>query len=133
MLTQSERKEKIKAIIRVASGNFMEMYDFMVYGYYAIYIAKTFFPMENEYASLMLSLGTFGACFLMRPVGAIIIGAYMDRHGRRKGLILTLALMAVGTFTIACTPSYEQIGLLAPLVIVIGRLLQGLSAGVELG
>jgi metabolite-proton symporter len=133
MLTQSERREKIMAIIRVASGNFMEMYDFMVYGYYAIYIAKTFFPMENEYASLMLSLGTFGAGFLMRPVGAIVLGAYMDRHGRRKGLILTLALMAIGTFTIACTPGYDQIGLLAPVVVVIGRLLQGLSAGVELG
>jgi MFS transporter, MHS family, citrate/tricarballylate:H+ symporter len=133
MLTQSERREKIKAIIRVASGNFMEMYDFMVYGYYAIYIAKTFFPMENEYASLMLSLGTFGAGFLMRPFGAIVLGAYMDRHGRRKGLILTLALMAVGTFTIACTPGYDQIGLIAPVVVVLGRLLQGLSAGVELG
>jgi MFS transporter, MHS family, citrate/tricarballylate:H+ symporter len=133
MLTQAERKEKLKAIVRVASGNFMEMYDFMVFGYYAIYIAKTFFPMENEYASLMLSLGTFGAGYLMRPLGAIILGAYIDKHGRRQGLIVTLALMAVGTFTIAITPGYAQIGLVAPLIIVLGRLVQGLSAGVELG
>ncbi|HUK99498.1 MAG TPA: MFS transporter [Nitrospirota bacterium] len=133
MLTQAERKEKLKAIVRVASGNFMEMYDFMVFGYYAIYIAKTFFPMENEYASLMLSLGTFGAGYLMRPLGAIVLGAYIDKHGRRKGLIVTLAMMAVGTFTIAVTPGYSQIGLLAPLIVVLGRLVQGLSAGVELG
>ena len=133
MLTQAERKEKLMAIVRVASGNFMEMYDFMVFGYYAIYIAKTFFPMENEYASLMLSLGTFGAGYLMRPLGAIILGAYIDKHGRRQGLIVTLALMAVGTFTIAITPGYAQIGLVAPLIIVLGRLVQGLSAGVELG
>ena len=133
MLTQAERKEKLMAIVRVASGNFMEMYDFMVFGYYAIYIAKTFFPMENEYASLMLSFGTFGAGYLMRPLGAIILGAYIDKHGRRQGLIVTLALMAVGTFTIAITPGYAQIGLVAPLIIVLGRLVQGLSAGVELG
>jgi MFS transporter, MHS family, citrate/tricarballylate:H+ symporter len=111
----------------------MEMYDFMVFGYYAIYIAKTFFPMENEYASLMLTLGTFGAGYLMRPLGAIILGAYIDKHGRRKGLIVTLALMAVGTFTIAVTPGYAQLGLIAPLIVVVGRLVQGLSAGVELG
>ena len=133
MLTQTVRKEKIMAIVRVASGNFMEMYDFMVFGYYAIYIAQTFFPMENEYASLMLSLGTFGAGYLMRPLGAIVLGAYIDKHGRRQGLIVTLALMAVGTFTIAATPSYAQIGLIAPLIVVLGRLVQGLSAGVELG
>jgi len=133
MLTQTERKEKIMAIVRVASGNFMEMYDFMVFGYYAIYIARTFFPMENEYASLMLSFGTFGAGYLMRPLGAIVLGAYIDKHGRRQGLIVTLALMAVGTFTIAATPSYAQIGLIAPLIVVLGRLVQGLSAGVELG
>lgn len=121
------------AVIRVASGNFLEMYDFMVYGYYAVYIAKTFFPTSNEFASLMLSLMTFGVGYLMRPVGAIVLGAYIDRVGRRRGLIVTLALMAIGTLTIAVTPSYAAIGLAAPVIVVIGRLLQGLSAGVELG
>lgn len=133
MLTAAERRAKIKAIVRVASGNFIEAYDFFVYGYYAQYIARTFFPSENEYASLMLSLLTFGAGYLIRPVGAIILGGYMDRHGRRKGLLLTLSLMAAGTFSIAVTPGYAEIGLIAPLLIVAGRLLQGLSAGAEFG
>jgi metabolite-proton symporter len=124
---------RIGAIVRVASGNFLEMYDFIVYGYYAVYIGKTFFPAANEYASLMLSLMTFGAGYLMRPVGAIVLGAYIDRKGRRQGLIVTLGLMAIGTLTIAATPSYAAIGLAAPVIVVIGRVVQGLSAGVELG
>jgi len=120
-------------VVRVASGNFLEMYDFSVLGYYAAAIAVAFFPSGNEFASLMFSLMTFGAGFLMRPLGAVVLGAYVDRHGRRAGLLLTLALMAAGTLSIACTPRYATIGLLAPLLVVIGRLLQGLSAGVELG
>ena len=133
MLTPEQRKKKISDVFRVASGNFMEMYDFIVYGYYASYIAKTFFPSDSEFASLMLSLVTFGAGYLMRPLGGLILGGYMDRAGRRKGLILTLGLMAIGTLTIACTPGYAVIGPLAPAIVVVGRLLQGLSAGVELG
>jgi metabolite-proton symporter len=121
------------AILRVASGNFLEMYDFIVYGYYAVYIGKTFFPASSDFASLMFSLMTFGAGYLMRPVGAIVLGAYIDRKGRRQGLIVTLGLMAVGTLTIALTPGYATIGVAAPLIILVGRLLQGLSAGVELG
>ncbi|MFX7866238.1 MFS transporter, partial [Acinetobacter baumannii] len=87
----------------------------------------------NEFLSLMLSLVTFGAGFLMRPLGAIFLGAYIDRHGRRVGLIVTLALMACGTLLIALVPGYATIGLAAPLLVLIGRLLQGFSAGVELG
>jgi MFS family permease len=83
--------------------------------------------------SLMLSLMTFGAGFLMRPLGAIVLGAYTDLHGRRAGLILTLSLMSVGIISIACMPGYATIGLLAPLLVLIGRLLQGFSAGMELG
>jgi len=122
-----------RAIVRVASGNFLEMYDFIVYGYYAVYIAKAFFPAHDDFASLMLSLMTFGVGYLMRPIGAIVLGSYIDRKGRRQGLIVTLGLMAVGTLTIAVTPGYAVIGLAAPLIVVIGRLLQGFSAGVELG
>ncbi len=120
-------------VVRVSSGNFLEMYDFMVYGYYATFIAKAFFPTGNEFSSLMLSLATFGAGYLMRPVGALVLGAYADRHGRRKGLILTLALMSFGTLSIAFLPGYSMLGLLAPLLILIGRLVQGFSAGMELG
>ena len=126
-------ESKVRTVFRVVSGNFLEMYDFMVYGYYAAAIAKTYFPSGNEFASLMLSLSVFGAGFLMRPLGAIVLGAYIDHHGRRKGLILTLALMALGTLTVASIPGYATIGVLAPVLVLIGRLLQGFSAGVELG
>ena len=109
------------------------MYDFMVFGYYAFAIGKAFFPSGSAFVSLMLALMTFGAGFLMRPLGAIVLGAYTDRHGRRKGLILTLGLMSIGMLSIACVPGYASIGLLAPLLVLAGRLLQGFSAGMELG
>jgi MFS family permease len=122
-----------KAIFRVVSGNFLEMFDFMVYGFYATAIAKAYFPADSAFASLMLSLATFGAGFLMRPLGAIFLGAYIDRHGRRQGLVVTLMLMACGTVLIACVPGYATLGVAAPLLVLLGRLLQGFSAGVELG
>ncbi len=127
------RAGRIKAVIRVGTGNFLEMYDFMVFGYYAAAIGRTFFPKSSEFASLMFSLATFGAGFLMRPLGALVLGAYIDRQGRRRGLMLTLALMSAGTLSIALLPGYERIGLFAPLLVVAGRLVQGFSAGVELG
>ncbi len=133
MIAPIERNSKFWSVIRVSSGNFLEMYDFMVFGYYATAIGNAFFPNGNPFLSLMLSLMTFGAGFLMRPLGAIVLGAYTDHKGRRAGLILTLSLMSVGIFSIACTPGYATIGLLAPLLVLIGRLLQGFSAGMELG
>ncbi len=125
---QQHGQHGFKTVFRVVSGNFLEMYDFMVYGFYAAAIARTFFPGGDEFASLMLSLATFGAGFLMRPLGAIVLGAYIDHHGRRKGLIVTLALMAAGTLLIACVPGYASIGVAAPLLVLAGRLLQGFSA-----
>jgi MFS family permease len=124
---------RIGDVLRVSSGNFLEMYDFMVFGYFASAIGQAFFPVGSAFLSLMLSLGTFGAGFLMRPLGAIVLGAYTDRSGRRAGLLLTLGLMSVGILTIACTPGYRTIGIAAPLLVVLGRLLQGFSAGMELG
>jgi MFS family permease len=129
----SNSPSKLASVVRVSVGNFLEMYDFMVFGYYATAIGRAFFPNRSEYASLMLSLMTFGTGYLMRPLGAILLGAYIDQHGRRKGLLLTLALMAVGTLSIGCLPGYATLGLLAPLLVVAGRLVQGLSAGVEIG
>ena len=120
-------------VLRVTSGNFMEMFDFFLFGFYATAISKAFFPSDNEVISLMMTLMTFGAGFLMRPLGAVILGAYVDRVGRRKGLIVTLGLMALGTVLIACVPGYATIGVLAPVLVLIGRLLQGFSAGAELG
>jgi MFS family permease len=130
---ESTRRARIMAVIQVTTGNFLEMYDFLVFGYYAAAIGRTFFPKSSEFASLMLSFATFGVGFLIRPFGAVILGAYVDRRGRRKGLILTLALMSIGTLSIACVPGYATIGMAAPMLVVAGRLLQGFSAGVELG
>jgi MHS family citrate/tricarballylate:H+ symporter-like MFS transporter len=126
-------KSKVATVLRVTSGNFLEMFDFFLFGFYASYISKAFFPVANEYASLMLTFVTFGAGFLMRPLGAVLLGAYVDRIGRRKGLIVTLTIMATGTILIAFVPGYATIGLFAPFIVLIGRLLQGFSAGVELG
>jgi MHS family citrate/tricarballylate:H+ symporter-like MFS transporter len=126
-------KSRIGAILRATSGNFLEQFDFFLFGFYASYIAKAFFPSENETAALLNAFGVFWLGALMRPVGAIVLGAYIDRIGRRKGLIVTLTIMAIGTVTIAICPTYATIGIAAPVIVLIGRLLQGFSAGVELG
>ncbi|MGX6576093.1 tricarballylate/proton symporter TcuC [Klebsiella quasipneumoniae] len=126
-------RDRLGAILRVTSGNFLEQFDFFLFGFYATYIAHTFFPASSEFASLMMTFAVFGAGFLMRPIGAIVLGAYIDKVGRRKGLIVTLSIIVTGTFLIVLIPSYQAIGLWAPLLVLIGRLLQGFSAGAELG
>lgn len=131
--SSSSNASPLATVLRVTSGNFLEMFDFFLYGFYATYIAKTFFPSHDEYASLMATFVTFGAGFLMRPLGAVVLGSYIDRIGRRKGLLLTLAIMAMGTVLVAFVPGYATIGIAAPLLVLAGRLLQGFSAGVELG
>ena len=127
-------------VFRVTSGNFLEMFDFFLFGFYAKPIGDAFFPVHDPVGRLLRAFLTFGAAFLMRPLGAILLGAYVDRVGRRKGLIATLAIMALGTFVIAVTPSFGQLaalapglGYAAPLLVLLGRLAQGFSAGVELG
>jgi MHS family citrate/tricarballylate:H+ symporter-like MFS transporter len=131
--TPTATRSRVGTVLRVTSGNFMEMFDFFLFGFYATAISKAFFPAGDEAASLMMTFMTFGAGFLMRPLGAIVLGAYVDHVGRRKGLIVTLGLMALGTVLIACVPGYASIGHLAPALVLIGRLLQGFSAGAELG
>jgi MFS transporter, MHS family, citrate/tricarballylate:H+ symporter len=129
----SPQSSKIATVFRVTSGNFLEMFDFFLFGFYASHIAAAFFPTGDEISSLLLTFATFGAGFLMRPLGALILGPYVDRVGRRQGLIVTLSIMAMGTILIAFVPGYATIGLAAPFLVLIGRLLQGFSAGVELG
>ncbi|MGJ4901548.1 MFS transporter [Bradyrhizobium sp. HKCCYLS2058] len=124
---------RIGAILRATSGNFLEQFDFFLFGFYAPIIAKAFFPSENETASLLNAYGVFWLGALMRPVGAIVLGAYVDKIGRRQGLIVTLGIMAIGTIVIAFCPTYATIGIAAPIIVLLGRLLQGFSAGVELG
>ncbi|NWA24774.1 MFS transporter [Pseudomonas gingeri] len=131
--TASSARAKAGAVFRVTSGNFLEQFDFFLFGFYATYIAAAFFPASSEFASLMMTFAVFGAGFLMRPLGAVILGAYIDDVGRRKGLIVTLSIMASGTILIVLVPGYESIGLLAPALVLLGRLLQGFSAGAELG
>jgi MHS family citrate/tricarballylate:H+ symporter-like MFS transporter len=120
-------------VFRVTSGNFLEMFDFFLFGFYAHQIGATFFPSTTVYGSLMDTFLTFGVGFLMRPLGAIVLGAYIDRVGRRRGLITTITLMAVGTILLAFTPGYATIGVAAQILVIAGRLIQGFSAGVELG
>jgi MHS family citrate/tricarballylate:H+ symporter-like MFS transporter len=131
--TSTATRSRVATVLRVTSGNFMEMFDFFLFGFYATAISKAFFPAGDEVASLMMTFMTFGAGFLMRPLGAIVLGAYVDHVGRRQGLIVTLGLMALGTVLIACVPGYASIGYLAPALVLVGRLLQGFSAGAELG
>src|SRR5215467_11731329 len=132
-MSEASTSSKLATVLRVTSGNFLEMFDFFLFGFYASYISKAFFPTDSEFASLLLTFMTFGAGFLMRPLGAIFLGAYIDRIGRRRGLIVTLSIMACGTLLLAFVPTYATIGLAAPLLVLVGRLLQGFSAGVELG
>src|SRR6202795_2156180 len=126
-------KNRLGAILRATSGNFLEQFDFFLFGFYATYFAKAFFPAQNETAALLNAFGVFWLGALMRPVGAIVLGAYIDRIGRRQGLIVTLGIMAIGTVVIAVCPTYATIGIAAPVIVLIGRLLQGFSAGVGLG
>jgi MHS family citrate/tricarballylate:H+ symporter-like MFS transporter len=126
-------KSRLGAILRATSGNFLEQFDFFLFGFYASYIGNAFFPAADETAKLLNTFGVFWLGAMMRPVGAIVLGAYIDKIGRRQGLIVTLAIMALGTVTIAVCPDYASIGVAAPAIVLIGRLLQGFSAGVELG
>ena len=130
---EANLKSRIGAILRSTSGNFLEMFDFFLFGFYASYIARAFFPAGHETTELLLTFGTFWLGALMRPLGAIVLGAYIDRIGRRKGLIVTLGIMAMGTVLIAFCPAYSTLGIAAPLIVLAGRLLQGFSAGVEIG
>lgn len=132
-LRATRAKSKAGTVFRVTSGNFLEQFDFFLFGFYATQIAAAFFPASSEFASLMMTFAVFGAGFLMRPLGAVILGAYIDDVGRRKGLIVTLSIMASGTLLIVLVPGYASIGLWAPTLVLIGRLLQGFSAGAELG
>jgi MHS family proline/betaine transporter-like MFS transporter len=121
------------AVLAAVIGNGLEWYNFMLYGVFAGVIAKLFFPVANPLASLLLSLGTFSVGFFMRPLGGTLLGMYSDRVGRKAALSLTILLMCVGTAMIALMPTYGQIGIAAPLLLVLARLLQGFSTGGEMG
>jgi MHS family citrate/tricarballylate:H+ symporter-like MFS transporter len=122
-----------RSIAAATVGNALEFYDFVTYTFFSIQIGKTFFPSHDSYTSLMLSLATFGAGFVTRPIGGIIIGAYSDRIGRRPAMMLSFTLMGVAIIFLALIPSYAQIGLAAPILAVMARMVQGFSLGGEVG
>ncbi|PRC92916.1 MFS transporter [Solimicrobium silvestre] len=122
-----------RAVISSSIGNALEWFDILIYGAFAVTIAKLFFPTADPTVSLMITFATFGVSFFMRPLGAIILGTYSDRVGRKAALTLSILLMMVGTFLIAVMPTYNSIGLWAPAGIVLARLIQGFSAGGEFG
>jgi MFS family permease len=122
-----------KAVIAVVIGNWLEFYDFLAFTFFAVMIGRAFFPGESEFGGLLSALATFGVGFFTRPLGAAVIGTYADRAGRRAAMTLTLMLMAVGSAMVGLTPTYAQIGIAAPIVLVVARLIQGFSCGGEVG
>jgi MFS transporter, MHS family, proline/betaine transporter len=126
-------KNITKLIVATSVGNALEWYDITIYGYFAIYVSKAFFPNDDQTTSLLLTFGTFGLAYLARPIGGIVLGAYADRHGRKSSLLISIVLMTIGTFTVAVMPSFASIGILAPIGVLAARLVQGFSAGGEFG
>ncbi|MCA1920804.1 MFS transporter [Buttiauxella noackiae] len=122
-----------RVIVAAVAGNAFEVYDFVIYAYFAVYIGQTFFPITGEYGSLLVATATFGVGFFTRPLGALLIGSYADRVGRKPAMILTVSLITLGTMGIALTPSYASIGMIAPVIVVCCRLLQGIALGGEIG
>jgi MHS family proline/betaine transporter-like MFS transporter len=122
-----------RAVVAVAIANMLEWYDFIIYAFFAVYIAQNFFPSDDPSVDLLKAFLAFGLGFVIRPLGAIVIGIYGDRAGRKAALVLTIMTMAAGTLLIAVAPSYAAIGIGAPLMLVAGRVLQGFSAGGEIG
>jgi MFS family permease len=121
------------AVMGATIGNALEFYDFVTYSFFATQIGHAFFPAKTEFASLLLSLATFGAGFVTRPIGAVIIGSYSDRSGRRPAMTLSFAMMGIAILVLAITPSYETIGVAAPIIVILARLTQGFSLGGEVG
>ena len=120
-------------IAAVTLGNALEFYDFLTYAFFAIQIGHTLFPTSSPYGSLMLSLATFGAGFVTRPIGAVVIGAYADRAGRKPAMLLCFVLIGVAIVTMALIPSYQRIGIAAPILALVARMVQGFSLGGEIG
>ncbi|WP_095012801.1 MFS transporter [Tsuneonella mangrovi] len=129
-LTPRQRRQ---AIVAATLGNGLEFYDFVTFAFFAIQIGHTFFPSESAFLSLMGSLATFGAGFITRPIGAFFLGGYADRHGRKPAMLISMSMMGLGIALLALTPGYAAIGIAAPILAVIARLLQGFALGGEVG
>ncbi|HEX3881814.1 MAG TPA: MFS transporter [Stellaceae bacterium] len=122
-----------RVVVAATIGNVLEWFDFLVYGYFAVTIAQVFFPIGNPTVSLLITFAAFGLSYVIRPLGAVFIGSYTDRHGRKAGLTLSIAMMMIGTILMCVTPGFATIGLAAPIIITLARLTQGFSVGGEFG
>src|SRR2546423_1056493 len=131
MYEPAERRRRIFAILAASSGNLVEWFDFYVYAFTSLYFAPAFFPSGDTTAQLLDTAAVFAAGFLMRPVGGWLFGRLADRVGRRRSLLISVALMCGGSLGIACLPTYATLGTAAPLLLLAARLLQGLSVGGE--
>jgi MHS family proline/betaine transporter-like MFS transporter len=127
----SQSTPKPLQIAAAVIGNALEWYDFIVFGFFAVVIARLFFPSDSPYASMLLTTATFGVGFFMRPVGGVLLGIYSDHKGRKAALLLIISLMTAAIAMIAFAPTYAAIGVAAPMIIVLARLLQGLATGGE--
>ena len=133
MVNEEKHFSVVRAAFAATVGNMLEFYDFITYSFFAIQIGHTFFPTGSEYGSLMLSLATFGAGFVTRPIGGVVLGIYSDRVGRRPAMLLSFALMGGAILLLALTPSYQSIGISAPIIAIIARMVQGFALGGEVG
>ena len=131
--THSQPPSLRRMIVAATIGNVLEWFDFVVYGFFAVTIAQVFFPAGDPTVSLLITFSAFGLAYFVRPLGAIVIGGFTDRAGRKAGLLLSIALMMIGTTLMAVTPGYATIGIAAPIIITLSRLLQGFSVGGEFG
>jgi MHS family proline/betaine transporter-like MFS transporter len=132
-LAPSRGKNVTRLVVATSLGNALEWFDISVYAYFAVYLSKAFFPNESQTTSLLLTFGSFALSFLARPIGGVLLGTYADRYGRKASLLLSIAMMTFGTLAVACMPTFAQIGVLAPLLVIVARLVQGFSAGGEFG
>jgi len=130
---QSQPPIPISAVVATVLGNALEFYDFTTYAFFAVMIGHAFFPSHDPFVSLLLSVAAFGVGFISRPLGGIVIGAYADRAGRKPAMMLSIGLMAIGMVLLAATPSYAAIGIAAPILVVVARLIQGFALGGEVG
>ncbi|MBS0376268.1 MAG: MFS transporter [Proteobacteria bacterium] len=131
--TREERRRRVRDIVAASSGNLVEWFDFYVYSFCSIYLAPAFFPKSDPTAQLLNTAGVFAAGFLMRPVGSWVFGRIADRHGRRRALVTSIVLMCGASLLIAALPTFAQAGVVAPALLLVARLLQGLSVGGEYG
>lgn len=130
---ETRTRVPVAVVAAAVAGNALEFFDFVTYAFFAVYIAEAFFPAKTEFVSLLVTVGVFGVGFVFRPLGGVIISAYADRAGRKPAMLLTIAMITVGTAGLALTPSYASIGMAAPVIVIVCRMIQGLALGGDVG